>query len=720
MTESELNAQSFELKGTEMPKLTIRRFSLPLRAAMGGAVALLLAFPALTAGQIRLLPAPREAHFTGETALPESVAVSIPGTDAEDAFAARDLEAAVKEAAHAEGGAAFRVVLLRAGSAEGKAELAKNKLAFDAPMTDEGYVLVVEPHEAIVVAATGSGIFYGVQTLKQLLPLAGTKPALPTGTVRDWPAMKYRGIQDDLSRGPFPTLEFQKHQIRIFASLKANMYSPYFEHTLLYPNQPLAAPPGSAMSPADVAELVRYARQYHITVLPEQEAFGHLHHVLKYDIYADVAETPHGHVLAPGQAGSLPLIKDWFTQIAQEFPSPFLHIGADETADLGLGRTREAVQAKGYGPVYVDFLKQIHDQLAPLNRRLLFWGDIGGADPKAVAGLPKDMVAVPWNYWDTKDFDKMIEPFSKAGIETWVAPGDANWNEVYPVASTAFGNIQGFVRDGQRLGSIGTINTVWNDDGEGLFNLDWYTVLFGPVTAWQPGESSISAYQDAFGPVFHGDASGKVNDAEKEIMAAYAALGKAKLDLNSDDLFWIDAWSPLGQATAAKLLPVASEMRRHAEQAIVLVAQVRRSNPGLKEQEALNALDLGARRLDLIGMKFELSQEIADGYAQAAAHQHDKTHAAEATNILEEISGGNGRCQDLRDAYSALKDEYTQVWLSENRPYWLGNVTVRYDLAIQEWQRRGNLFREATGNFQNGKDLPPMSTFGMAEATTAK
>jgi hypothetical protein len=119
-------------------------------------------------------------------------------------------------------------------------------------------------------------------------------------------------------------------------------------------------------------------------------------------------------------------------------------------------------------------------------------------------------------------------------------------------------------------------------------------------------------------------------------------------------------------------------------------------------------------------MKFELSQEIADGYAQAAAHQHDKTHAAEATNILEEISGGNGRCQDLRDAYSALKDEYTQVWLSENRPYWLGNVTVRYDLAIQEWQRRGNLFREATGNFQNGKDLPPMSTFGMAEATTAK
>ena len=57
--------------------------------------------------------------------------------------------------------------------------------------------------------------------------------------------------------------------------------------------------------------------------------------------------------------------------------------------------------------------------------------------------------------------------------------------------------------------------------------------------------------------------------------------------------------------------------------------------------------------------------------------------------MLGEISGNNGRCQDLRDAYSALKAEYSQVWLSENRPYWLNNVTVRYDLEIEKWQRRG-------------------------------
>jgi len=681
-------------------------------------VALLFALPALSAGPIPLLPAPREANFTGETALPETVAVSVPGHDAEDEFAARDLEEAIKQASHASAGAAgFRIVLVRASSAEGKALLAKRRQSFDAPMEAEGYVLAIEPHEAYVIAATGAGVFYGVQTMKQLLPPAGAKPLLPTGTVRDWPAMKYRGIDDDLSRGPFPTLEFMKHQMRVFASFKINIYSPYFEHTLFYPTQPMAAPPGSALTPADVEELVRYAGQYHITIVPEQEAFGHLHQVLKYDLYQDLAETPHGQVLAPGQPGTLPLIKDWFTQIAQEFPSPFIHIGADETFDLGVGRTRTQVQAKGYGPVYVDFLKQIHDELAPLHRRLLFWGDIGGADPAAVAGLPKDMIAVPWNYWDTKGFDKTIEPFAKAGIETWVSPGDSNWKQVYPVAKTAFGNIQGFIRDGQRLGSTGALTTVWNDDGEGLLNEDWYSLLFGAVAAWQPGESSIPAYQDAYGRIFHGDLSGKVNDAEKELMAAHEALGKAGIGMESDGIFWLDPWSRQGQAVSVKLLPLAPELRLHAERAIVLLAEARRANPGLIEVDALTAMDLGARRLDLIGMKFELAQEIIDGYAEALERQHDKAHSSETQNILDEISSMFGRCQDLRDAYSAVKGEYSQVWLGENRPYWLNNVTVRYDLQIELWQRRGDRFDEAIQEFYSGADLPGAAALGMPTAS---
>ena len=669
--------------------------------------------------QVKLLPAPREANFGQTTGLPAKILVAVPGRDAEDEFAAGDLEDAIKritpsaDESHAAAQPPYRVTLLRTGSAEAKVALARAHLAFDPVMESEGYVLIVEPHEATIVGATGAGVFYGVQTLKQLLPLPGAPRVLPTGTARDWPAMRYRGIDDDLSRGPFPTLEFQKHQIRVFAAFKINIYSPYFEHTLFYPGQPLAAPPGSSLTPAEAAELVAYAHQYHVTVLPEQEAFGHLHHVLKYELYQDVAETPHGHVLAPGQDGTLPLIKDWFTEIAQEFPSPFIHIGADETFDLGLGRTREAVEQKGYGPVYIDFLKQIHDELAPLNRRLLFWGDIGDANPDAVSALPKDMIAVPWNYWSTSGFDKMIEPFAKNGIETWVAPGDANWNEVYPVAKNALWNIQGFIRDGQRLGSTGALTAVWNDDGEGLFNMDWYGVLFGGVAAWQPGESSIADYQDAYGAIFHLDSSGKINEAEKELMAAMEALGSTKTHMNSDELFWLDPWSAQGQEVSLKLLPQAHDLRLHAERAIVLLAQAHAANPKLAEPDALTAMDLGARRLDFIGLKFQLAQEIAAAYAQAVAQQHDKAQRSVNSQMLEEISSNNGRCQDLRDAYSALKAEYSQVWLGENRPYWLNNVTVRYDLEIERWQGRGNQFQTAVRAWHNGQDLPAATSLGL-------
>ena len=375
----------------------------------GAALFVLLAAAVFAAAQtpVRLLPAPREAHFGETTELPAKILVTVPGHDAEDEFAARDLESAIKliapdaDAPRADAAKPpYRITLQRTSSADAKALLARNRLAFDPVMESEGYILILSSHDAAIVAATGSGLFYGVQTFKQLLPLPGASRVLATGTVRDWPAMRYRGIHDDLSRGPFPTLEFQKHQIRVFAAFKINIYSPYFEHTLLYPDHPLAAPPGGAFTPADAAELVAYARQYHVTIIPEQEAFGHLHHVLKWELYQDVAETLHGYVLAPGQPGTLPLIKDWFTEIAQEFPSPFIHIGGDEAFDLGAGRTREAVEQQGYGPVYVDFLKQIHLALAPLNRRLLFWGDIGDANPGAVPGLPKDMIAVPWNYGD--------------------------------------------------------------------------------------------------------------------------------------------------------------------------------------------------------------------------------------------------------------------------------------------------------------------------------
>jgi hypothetical protein len=198
-------------------------------------------------------------------------------------------------------------------------------------------------------------------------------------------------------------------------------------------------------------------------------------------------------------------------------------------------------------------------------------------------------------------------------------------------------------------------------------------------------------------------------------MAAQAALAKAPTGMRSDSLFWMDPWSREGQEVSAKILPMATELRTHAERAIVLLEQARAANPDLKEADALTAMDMGARRLDLIGLNFEMAQEIAGVYAEVLAHQHDavKPPGWDARNLLDEISSMFGRCQDLRDAYSASRDEYSQVWLSENRPYWLGNVTVRYDLRIELWQQRGERFATVVRDLENGRPLPSATELGV-------
>jgi hypothetical protein len=447
-------------------------------------------------------------------------------------------------------------------------------------------------------------------------------------------------------------------------------------------------------------------------IVPEQEAFGHVHHILQFEKYADVAETPHGNVIAPGQPGSLPLIVSWFTQIAADFPSPFLHIGADETFDLGTGRTKPDVDKRGLGPVYADFLSSIHTALAPLHRRLIFWGDIGDSDPSAIPGIPKDMIAVPWIYWHEDSYDKDILPFKKQGLETWVAPGDANWREVYPVEKTALDNISGFVAAGQRLGSTGELTTIWNDDGEGLYNQDWFGTLFGAAAGWQSGKADAAPYEASFGPIFYGDKTGRINQAQAEIMAA-----EDLIDV-SNDTFWLDPWSPAGIAKADKLRANIPAARLHAERAIELIETALATDPSLREKDSLRAMELGARRIDFIGLKFQLSDEMRDLYAQAYALQHDRKQDSTTTNLLDNISSMNGRCQDLRDGFSLLKNLYRESWLAENRPYWIDNVLVRYDLQTQLWQKRGQDIDTLIDNFYATRTLPPAAQVGIPAPTS--
>ncbi len=654
-----------------------------------------------------LIPQPREMR--GETPITLTTGVTIvrPTSDV-DRFAADDLAESLRErgirVAAAPGGA--RITFIRAGTARANALLREHSLVIDSAMRDEGYVIVPDARGLTVIAVSPSGVFYGAQTVKQLIVGSGPGARLERATIRDWPAMRYRGFHDDLSRGPIPTVEFQKKQIRTLAAYKVNVFSPYYEHTLAYSSNPLFSAPDGAMTPDQVKELVAYSKRYHVDVIPEQEAFGHLHHILKYELYSPLAETPHGHVLAPGQPGSLAFIRQLFSAIDSLFPSPFIHIGADETFELGRGQTAERVRSEGIGAVYLGFVKEIEAALRPTGKRFLFWGDVAMNNPELVKTLPKTLLPVAWNYGADTSFTRFITPYRDAGMETWVAPGVSNWNRVFPNNAVALVNIQRFIRDGQRLGATGVLNTSWDDDGEALFNQVWYGALFGAAAAWQSGESSIDAFASSFGRVFHGDESGRIDSAERTLSSAHALLSKAGTGDASDYLFWLDPWSDEGKLVAQKIRPVTHDLRMLAESALVLVAQARPVAP--RQHDALDAVSLGARRMDFIGMKFQFADDVVQMYALAS----DTTSKSPGRDLAD-ITGANGRLQDLRDGYSLIRDEYEKAWLKENRPYWIHNVLARYDLATQLWIDRANRINQSRQQWNRTRRLQPAADIGV-------
>ncbi len=663
---------------------------------------------------LALIPQPRAVTRVRDLTLKRGLSIELPG-NAEDRFAARDLGDELKARGIRVvygGSASARVEFVRTGSTRAKTLLGSTKAVWADSMNAEGYALVSAGVRVAVIARSAAGVFYGAQTVKQLVDGTGATAVLHLVNATDWPAMRYRGFHDDLSRGPMPTLDFQKEQIRTLAAYKVNVFSPYFENTLYYAGNAVPAPPGGAMTHEQVKELVAYAARYHIDVIPEQEAFGHLHHVLKYDLYGDLAETPHGNVLAPGQPGSMALIRQMFWEIDSLFPSKFVHLGADETEDLGKGQTRDLVKADGLGPVYLGFLKSIDSTLKPLHKRLLFWGDIASGSPELVKTLPTDMIAVAWGYGPSQSFDRAIDPFRRARMETWVAPGVSNWSRVYPDNYVALRNIQGFVRDGQRLGATGLLNTSWDDDGEAIFNQTWYGVLFGAAAGWQPGESSIPAFERAYGRAFHGDTTGKIDAAQIKLIQAYTLLDSAGLGDGDDHLFWVDPWSPEGQLVAQRIRPLLRDLRILAESSLVLVDQAR---PLIhRHVDAIDAMALGARKLDFIGMKFEFADEMVQMYARAA----DTTTPPDQRLIsrggeLIGISGMNGLAFDLRDGYSLIRDLYEQAWLRENRPYWLHNVLARYDMATHLWIARSDRISAARGVLGRTNHLPPPDSVGI-------
>src|SRR5450755_491371 len=168
--------------------------------------------------QLKLVPAPKEVQLRdgGFQVGPRTKIFVQLGHQSEDRIAAETLAEEVadqsglkldivrmKAAGKAEDGA---IVLARLQDSRVRKFLARNGLKADDVVGEDGYLLFSDKAHLIVAAKTGQGLFYGVQTLRQLLRPDGKGLICPAVGIRDWPGLERRVVKDDRRRDPAPQL----------------------------------------------------------------------------------------------------------------------------------------------------------------------------------------------------------------------------------------------------------------------------------------------------------------------------------------------------------------------------------------------------------------------------------------------------------------------------------------------------------------------------------
>jgi hexosaminidase len=683
---------------------------------------------------LKVLPAPKEVRL-GEGKIVIKASTTILISNAEDRTAAEMLQEEIHQRAGLKPAIEFvtaapkttgNISLGRLTDRGLRAYLESQGVKTDDELGNQGYVIRVTDSGVIVAGGSAQGLFYGVQTLRQLLREEGGESAntavvasrarvpaphvqllIPALTIRDWPSMEWRGVSDDISRGPIPTIDYLKMQIRTLAEYKINLLGFNMEHVFDFQTQPLVPPKEAALSAAEIKEIVEYASKYYITILPEQQGFGHLRQFLNYEIYSDLAERPHGTVLSPTNPKAYDFIRQVYGEIVPLFPGPFFHVGADETAELGLGQTKTLAAQQGLGRVYLEHLQKVFEIMQPYHKQLMFWGDIAVKYPELLTILPKDMIAVPWDYDGKPSYESIITPYTNAGLRVVVAPGAGNWRAIWPDLGSAYVNIRNFVRDGQKHQAMGVLNTTWNDDGESLVDMTWPALVFGAAAGWQPGESSIDDFKKNYDWAFYRNDDGTFADVIENLDRPNRLLAGVKLDNASNELFWSDPFSETGSNTDAKALPVAHDLRLSAEHAIESL--LRNRAKARLHAETLDDMLFAARRLDTLGLKIQLTFEISHYYWDAYQNQTDEVRTQ---NDLDEIVDINGRLESLRDAITETRRMYAAGWARENRPYWLDNVLVRYDNLALEVQAKIVAVQAAQRQYWTTKTLPPPEQLG--------
>ena len=284
----------------------------------------------------------------------------------------------------------------------------------------EGYVMTVSQKGITIQGGTAAGVFYGIQTLRKAVNEGSIMPA---AIITDAPRFGYRGMMLDCSRH-FWSTEFIKKFIDLLAMHNMNTFHWHLTDdqgwrieinkypklttigsqrtgTILGTNSDLddGIPHGGFYTQQEARDIVKYAQERHITIIPEIDMPGHMLAALACYPELGCTGDPYqvGHywgvytdVLCVGNPKVYEFVEGVLTELMEIFPSEVIHIGGDETPTVkweacpkcqALGLTKDKLQAY--------FTQKVFNFLTAHKRRALGWDEI-------LDGCPKDAMIMSW------------------------------------------------------------------------------------------------------------------------------------------------------------------------------------------------------------------------------------------------------------------------------------------------------------------------------------
>jgi len=404
----------------------------------------------------------------------------------------------------------------------------------DAEREKQGYMLAVTDAAVEITGNAEPGLFYGVQTLLQLLRPAGEgKYQLPVCEIRDWPTYQLRILHWDTKHHQ-DRIEVLKRYLDQSARFKLNAIAFELEDKFEYPSHPIIGAPG-AFTTEQMQDLTRYALDRYIQIIPNVQAPAHMGFVLKHEQFAHLRSDGSNYQSRMWDPEVLKLIFEMYSDVIEATPGvDYLFVSTDEVYYAGI----DPNAPRPYNPVnrsltWVEFVQKAHEFLSTKGRRPLVWAEFPLL-AEHVHMLPPDTIDGIMG-----GDDAFIEAENKRGIRQLAYVSMQGAEKVFPnyfayqnrdqfdagrLASAYDGTLRGKASKGN---PIGTFSAAWDDAGlhNETFWLSW--AVMGDY-GWTPGTPDIAEAVAKFMYIYHGrEARGMVE--------VYRALQEGAR-------FWEDSW----------------------------------------------------------------------------------------------------------------------------------------------------------------------------------